>query len=148
MTLKSRIETDLVAALKAHDALKLSVLRMIKTAVTNKEIELRSTLEDKDVIGVLTTLAKKANESIEQFTAGGRSDLADKEKAELCVIKAYLPSALSETEIETIIDAAIKESGAASPRDMGKVMKLVQPKVQGRSDGKFVSSLVQKKLQG
>ncbi len=148
MTLKSKIEADLIAAMKSHDALKLSVLRMVKTAVINKEIEQRTSLDDAGVIGVLNSLAKKANESIEQFNAGGRSDLADKEKSELCVIKSYLPSALSDSEIEMIVDAAIKESGAVSGRDMGKVMKLVQPKVQGRSDGKFVSSMVQKKLQG
>jgi len=103
-------------------------------------------LDDAGVIAVLNTSAKKAQESIEQFEKGGRPELAQKEKDELAIIKAYLPAALSEDELSGLVDEAIKESGAVGAKDMGKVMKALMPKTAGRADGKLVSALVQKKL--
>jgi uncharacterized protein YqeY len=100
------------------------------------------------VIAVLNTLVKRANESIEQFEKGGRSDLVGKEKAELAVLKQYLPEQMSEADVEKLVIDAIKESGALGAKDMGKVMKVLMPKVAGRADGKMVGALVQKKLQG
>jgi uncharacterized protein YqeY len=148
MGLKERIESDLKSALKAGDVVRLSCLRMMKAAVFSKEIEDKcKDLEDSGVITVLNTLAKRANESIVQFEAGGRSDLVNKEKAELEIIKAYLPEALNESEVIALVDAAVLESGALGPKDMGKVMKILAPKISGRADGKIVSTLVQKKLQ-
>ncbi len=147
MTLKERIESDFKSALKAKDVLRLSVFRMVKTAVMNKEIEAKvMSLDDAGVITVLSSLSKKAMESIEQFEKGGRADLADKEKAELVVIKSYMPAALTDEEIINLVDQAILESGATGPKDMGKVMKVLTPKTAGRADGKIVSQLVQKKL--
>ena len=147
MTLKEKINLDLKAAIKAKDEVRLTVLRMVKSAVTNKEIADKiASLDDSQVTSVLSTLAKRANESIEQFENGGRADLADKEKAELKVIKSYLPEALSEAELLKLVDEAAKEAGAAGPKDMGKVMKVLMPKVAGKADGKLVSALVQKRL--
>ncbi|MBI2341542.1 MAG: GatB/YqeY domain-containing protein [Deltaproteobacteria bacterium] len=148
MGLKERIESDFKSALKAGDAVRLSCLRMIKAAVFSKEIEEKcKNLEDSGIISVLNTLVKRANESISQFELGGRSDLSNKEKAELEIIKAYLPAALSESEIAALVDSAVLEACALGPKDMGKVMKILAPKISGRADGKIVSTLVQKKLQ-
>ena len=148
MSLKERIESDLKVAMKSKDALRLSVLRMVKTAVGNKEIELKvNSLDDTQMMAVLTSIAKKAQESIEQFEKGGRGDLVEKEKSELSVIRSYLPAALSSEDLEKLVDEAIAEVNAMGPKDMGKVMKALQPRTAGRADGKAVSSLVQKKLQ-
>jgi uncharacterized protein YqeY len=149
MVLKERIEADLKTALKSGDGVRVSVVRMVKAAITSKEIELKvKSLDDQGVIAVLNTLVKRANESIEQFEKGGRSDLVGKEKAELAVLKQYLPEQMSEADVEKLVIDAIKESGALGAKDMGKVMKVLMPKVAGRADGKMVGALVQKKLQG
>lgn len=148
MTLKERIEQDFKQAMKAKESLRLSCLRMVKSAVTMKEFEAKvKSLDDAGVMAVLNSLAKKAQESIEQFEKGGRPELAQKEKDELLIIRSYLPAALGEAELSGLVDEAIRESGAVGAKDMGKVMKALMPKVAGRADGKVLSALVQKKLQ-
>lgn len=147
MSLKNRIESDFIGALKNKEGLRVSCLRMIKAAIINKEFEKTSKeLDDAGVVSVLSGLVKRAQESIEQFEKGGRADLAQKEKDELSIIRAYMPQALSETELAKLVDAAIAEAGALSPKDMGKVMKLLAPSVAGRADGRVVSALVQERL--
>ncbi len=154
MGLKEKIESDLKAAMKSKDIIAAGALRMIIAAVQNKEIEERSikklelgkSLDDAGVVKIISTLAKQRQESIEMFKKGGRDDLVKKETAELALISRYLPSALSEGEIEKIVEEAVRESGAAGPKDMGNVMKLVMPKIAGRADGKIVNEIVRKKL--
>jgi uncharacterized protein YqeY len=148
MSLKDKILSDLTAAMKAQDALRLEVLRAIKSAIKMKEVSgaTAATLDEAGVLQVLTSLVKQRQESILQFRQGNREDLAKKEEAELAILQGYLPAALSETELKAIVTSAIAEIGAASPKDMGKVMKLVTPKTTGRADGKAVSQLVQQLL--
>lgn len=144
--LKAKIEGDLITALKAKDALKVSCLRLIKAAIKNKEIDLRGEISEPQGLQLLSTLAKQRQESIALYKQGGRNDLADKEAKELAIIESYLPKALSEKELLALIDAAIAETGAQGPQDMGKVMKVLTPKTTGRADGKTVSDWVKKKI--
>lgn len=146
MSLKAKIEQDLLQALKAKDAVKVSTLRMLKAAIKNKEIDLRKELDDAQTTAILSTAVKQRKESIEQFKKGGREDLVKKEEVELALVEGYLPKSLSESEILSVVEAAIKETGAQGAKDMGKVMKAVMAKTAGRADGKVVSTLVQKKL--
>lgn len=146
MPLKARINDDLKGAMKAKDALRVDCLRLILSTVKNREIEKRGELDDAEVLKVLGTLAKQRAESIEMYRQGGRSDLVAKEEAELQIVQAYLPKALSEAELAALVAEAIAESGAAGPKDMGKVMKAIGPKVAGRADGKAVSEAVKAKL--
>lgn len=146
MTLKHKLEQDLKAALKSRDTTTLGAVRLVVAAIKNEELAKRTELDDDAVIGVLSMLAKQRGESIEAFEKAGRDELAAKEKAELAVLKRYLPEALSSDELEKFIDEAIAESGAESPKDMGKVMKILAPKTKGRADGRTVSELVKKKL--
>ncbi len=147
MRLRDKINEDLTAAMKAKAAERLSVLRMMKTAVKNKEIDLRAELDDAQVVQVLSTLIKQRKDSIEQFTRGGRTDLADKEAAEIKVIEEYLPAAVSEDEITAVVAAVVRETGASSPKDMGRVMKECMARFSGRPvDGKKVNELVKKHL--
>jgi uncharacterized protein YqeY len=146
MTLKDKLEQDLKAALKSRDAETLGTVRLVLAAVKNEELAKRKELGDAEVIGVLSSLAKQRGESIEAFEKAGRDELAAKEKGELAVLKRYLPEALSSDELERLVEEAIAESGAASPKDMGKVMKILAPKTKGRADGKAVSELVKEKL--
>jgi uncharacterized protein len=133
--------------MKAKDAARLSVLRMMKAAVRNKEIDSRQELDDAGVVQVLLSLIKQRKDSVEQFTKGGRIDLADKEAAEIKVIEAYLPAAVSDQEIAETIEAAIRETGAASVKDMGKVMRGCMAHFAGRPvDGAKVSAIVKDKL--
>ncbi len=149
MSLESQIEKDLFAAMKAQEALRVSVLRLIKAALKNRQVELGKPLEDADAIAVLRTQVKQRHESIEQFRKGGREDLASKEEAEIKIVEGYLPAAVTDQEIETVVAAALAETGAGSPKDFGKVMKTVMAKFAGRSvDGKRVSEMVRKKLGG
>ena|SRR3989338_9401739 len=134
--------------MKARDGVRVDALRFVLSAMKNKWIELRDKFDDSTATQVLSSLAKQRKESIEQFEKGGRTELAAKEKAELAILEAYLPRALNEDELEGLINAAIKESGATSPKDMGKVMKALLPKTAGRVDGKLLSQSVQKKLAG
>jgi uncharacterized protein YqeY len=146
MNLKTKLENDLKVALKSKDAATTSALRLVLAAVKNDELKGKGEIEDAAVMQVLTKLAKQRRESIDAFEKGGRQDLVDKEKKELGIIEGYLPQPLSESELDQIIDEAISESKAAAPQDMGKVMKIVMPKTQGRADGKQVSDIVRRKL--
>lgn len=148
MSLKEKIISDLTTAMKAKDALRLEVLRAVKSAIKMKEVSgaEAATLDDTAVLQVLTSLVKQRQESILQFRQGNREDLAKKEEAELAILQTYLPAALSEAELQALITVAIAEAGATTPKDMGKVMKLVTPKTTGRADGKVVSQLVQQLL--
>ena len=154
MELKNKIESDLKDAMKSKDALRTSALRMVVAAIQNKEIEdrgmkklkLDEDLDDAGVLKVISTLAKQRQESIEMFKKGGRDDLVNKETAELALLEKYLPSQMSESEIEKIVEEAVRSSGAAGPKDMGNVMKIVMPQIAGRADGKIVNEIVRRKL--
>jgi uncharacterized protein YqeY len=147
MSLLKQIDQDLIKALKSSDRLGADTLRGLKSDIKYFQIEKRlDEVSDDDIIGVLSSSAKRHRDSIEQFTAGGRQDLVDKETRELEIIQQYLPQQLSEADIETIVKEAIEESGAQSPADMGKVMKVVMPKVKGRADGKLVQKIVTRTL--
>jgi len=147
MPIVEKVEKDLVAALKAQEALKLSVLRMMKAALMNKKVELGKAVDDPEALGVLRTLAKQRRESVEAFRKGRRDDLADKEEAEIKIVEAYLPAAASEEEIDAAVAAAITESGASTSKDLGKAMKAAMAKLAGKNaDGKRVSEKVRAKL--
>lgn len=146
-SLKRRINQDAKEALKSKDTVTLNVLRMLKSEIRYKEIERGSELSDDDVISVLSSAIKKRKDSIQQFEKGGRDDLASKEKEELAVVTKYMPEQVSEEELSQIISQAISEEGATGASDLGKVMKLVMPKVRGRADGKKVNQMVSSQLQ-
>lgn len=149
MSLKDKIVSDMTAAMKAKDANKLSTLRMAKSAVMNEENKrgVGAVLTDEEVMKVLQTLVKQRRDSIEQFTANGRAELAEKEKAELAVLEEYLPQAASQDEIDAAVADAIAETGASGMKDMGAVMKATIAKLQGKNaDGKLVSETVKAKL--
>lgn len=147
MRLRDKISEDLMSAMKSREAARLSVLRMMKAAVRNKEIDLRQELEDDQVLQVLLTLIRQRKDSVEQFTRGGRLDLADKEAAEIKVIEQYLPAAVTDEEMQSIVEAVIGETGAASAKDIGKVMKACMARFSGRPvDGGKVSQLVKARL--
>ena len=150
MTLNDKIGADLTAAMKAKDAPRLSALRMLKAAITNKGmVEKGRDLEDAEVLQVVASLVKQRRDSIEQFAKAGRTDLVDKETAEIAILEHYLPPAISAEEIEAAVAAAIAETGASSAKDMGKVMKAVMPKLAGKNaDGKAVNEAVRRKLGG
>lgn len=147
MRLRDKINEDLMAAMKAKEADRLSVLRMMKSAVKNKEIDLRQELDDSQAIQVLLSLIKQRKDSVEQFTKGGRMDLANKEAAEIKVIEEYLPKAVDNEEIEKVVGEVIAETGATSIKDMGKIMKGCMARFSGRPvDGAKVSELVKARL--
>ena len=149
MSLSSSISTDIAAAMKAKDPARLSALRMLKAAVMNKGVEKGRDLDDAEVLQVVASLVKQRRESIEQFANAGRTDLVEKETAELSVLSQFLPPAASAEEIEAAVAAAIAETGAASPKDMGKVMKAVMPKLAGKNaDGRAINEAVRRKLGG
>ena len=147
MKLTERINADLANAMRARETLKLGALRLLKTAFTNKSIEKGHDLDDAEAVQVINTLIKQRRDSIEQFVKGRRQDLADKESAEIAILEAYLPPPVSEAELADAIEAAVAETGAASPKDMGKVMKAVMGKIAGRTaDGRAVSEMVKRRL--
>ncbi len=147
MSLEATLTTDIGTAMKAKDAPRLTALRMLKSALMNKSIEKGRALEASEELQVVSTLVKQRRDSIEQFTAGGRVDLADKEQAEIVVLETYLPAAVSGEELERVVAAAVAETGASGPKDMGKVMKAVMSALSGKTvDGKKVSELVRAKL--
>ena len=147
MSLKERIISDMTAAMKSRDAARTSTLRMVKAAVMNREIEKGGELTDEEMKGALQSLVKQRRDSVEQYEKGGRPELADKERAEIEVIEAYLPQAASREEIEEAVDQSISETGATSIRDMGKVMKAARARLAERSaDGRVVSEIVKAKL--
>jgi len=149
MKLLEQISHDITEAMKARDAVRLSALRMAKAALMNGEVSKGRALEEPEAQQVLASLIKQRRDSIEQFKNGGRQDLVDKESADLAVLERYAPPAASAAEIEQAVDAAIKETGAAGPKDMGRVMKAVMSAMAGKSaDGKLVNEIVRKKLVG
>ena len=144
-----RIQSDLTAAMKEKDELRLSVLRMVKSALKNKEIEKVRPLEDMESLQVLQTLVKQRRESIDQFTRGGRKDLAEKEQKEIAIIEEYLPAAPSDEEVHRAIEEAIAEAGADSLKQMGAVIKAARARLEGKSvDGKVLSDRVRERLAG
>ena len=147
MTLQEKIQSHLTDAMRSKDQLRLSVLRMMKSAVKNKEIEKMKALEESELHAVLNTLVKQRKDSVEQFRKGGRQELADKEEAEIKIIEEYLPAAASEEDIRRAVDEAVQETGAGSIKDMGKVMKATLARLAGKSaDGARVSQFVKEKL--
>jgi len=147
MRLKDKIVADMTAAMKAKDAARTSTLRMVKAAIMHREKEGGGELTDDDVMKLLRSQVKQRRDSVEQYQQAGRQELVDKETAEIEVIESYLPQAASEAEIETAVNEAIAETGAASMKDMGAVMKAVMPKLAGKNaDGRAVSETVKKKL--
>jgi uncharacterized protein YqeY len=149
MSLKERIISDMTIAMKAKDAARLSTLRMVKASVMNREIEKGSDLTDEELTKAFQSLVKQRRDSIEQYEKAGRKELADKERAEIEVIEAYLPQAASREEIERAVNEAINETGATSMREMGAVMKAAQARLAGQSaDGRTVSEIVKAKLGG
>ena len=151
MTISEQIQKDMVDAMRSRDELRLSTLRMVKSALSYKEVEKRSPLDDKETQQILSTLIKQRRDSIEQFTKGGRQELADKEAAEIKMIEHYLPKAMGEEQIAETVRATIAEMGSPTMKDMGTVMKNVMAKLQAtgaRVEGKTVSELVKKNLGG
>ncbi|MGD1156334.1 MAG: GatB/YqeY domain-containing protein [Terriglobia bacterium] len=149
MSIVERVDKDLVAALKAQEALKLSVLRMMKAALMNKKVELGKVLDDPEALAVLRTLVKQRHESAEAFRRGRRDDLADKEEAEIKIVEGYLPAAASEEEVDAAVAAAIAETGASTSKDLGKAMKAAIAKLAGKNvDGKRVNEKVRARLGG
>lgn len=151
MPLIDQIQKDIVTAMKAREEQRLSTLRMVKTALKNKEIEKMAPLDDKESQQILSTLIKQRKDSIEQFTKGGRQEMADKEAAEIGIIEAYLPKAASEEEVVAGVRVVIAEMNAPSMKDMGTVMKNVMARFAGagiRVDGKVVSDVVKRELAG
>lgn len=149
MTLAEQITHDIADAMKSRDAARLSALRMVKAALMNSAVSRGRDLEDGEAQQVLASLIKQRRDSIEQFKAAGRTDLVDKESAEIRVLEQYAPPAVDPAELERAVDAAIAETGASSPKDLGRVMKVVMAALTGKTiDGKAVSELVKRKLSG
>jgi uncharacterized protein YqeY len=148
MNYRERIEQESVAAAKAKDKIRLSALRMIKTSLHNREIDLKRDLTEAEFLQILASMVKQRRDSIEQFEKGGRTDLVEKEQAELKVVQEFMPQQFSEEEIMQAIEKAIQEVGAQGPKDMGKVMKALMPVISGKADGKEVSEKVKARLSG
>ena len=146
MSLKEKLSEDMKAAMRAKDAPRLSAIRLILAAVKQREVDERKDLTDADIVAVLDKMGKQRRDSISQYDAAGRQDLADAERFELNLLQEYMPKALSDAEIEQAVDAALAESGAASPQDMGKVMGLLKPRLAGRADMTAVSQRVKARL--
>lgn len=147
MTIQERLTDAMKAAMKAQESLRLSAIRMARTAIKNAEIEARGPLDDAGVIKVLSTLVKQRREAADAYR-DTRPELAAKEEQELAILQEFLPAQMSEAEIRAIIEAAVQATGATGPRDMGGVMKLVTSQTTGRADGKLVSELVKARLAG
>jgi hypothetical protein len=148
VSLKVRITDDMKAAMRARDAPRLGTIRLLLAAMKQKEVDERVELTDTDVISIIEKMIKQRRDSITQFEAGSRKDLADAEKFEITVLAAYMPQALSEAEIAAAIAEAVQASGAKAMSDMGKVMAVIKPKLAGRADMGKVSALVKAKLAG
>lgn len=149
MNLTETITADIATAMKARETTRLTALRMLKTALTNKNIEKGRALESTEELQVVSTLVKQRRDAIEQFTAGGRTDLADKERAEIDVLNSYLPPPVTQEEIDAAVARAIADTGAAGPRDIGKVMKAALEGLAGKTvDGKRVNEAVRARLSG
>ena len=148
MSLLEKLDEDLKTALKKSDKLKLSVLRMAKAAVKNQQIDRGRELQDEEILAIFSTLAKQRRESIEQFSKGGRDDLVLQETQELAILQSYMPAQLSAEKIDDMILQAIKEVSAKNEGDIGKVMKMLAPRIKGVADGKQVNNRVRELLHG
>ncbi|QWT46590.1 GatB/YqeY domain-containing protein [Azospira inquinata] len=146
MTLKERINEDMKSAMRAKETAKLGAIRLLLAAMKQKEVDERVTLDDDAVVAIIDKMLKQRRDSVAQYEAANRADLADAEKFEMTVLSAYMPAALSEEEIAAAIAKAVSDSGAAGPADMGKVMGLLKPLLAGRADMSQVSKLVKAKL--
>ena len=147
MALVDQLSASIADAMRKHDATRLSTLRMLKAALTNREIERGHALDDSESLQVVASLVKQRRDSIEQFTRGGRQELADKEQAEILVLEAYLPAAADPAAVEQAVVDAIQETAATSPKDMGRVMKAAMARLAGQTvDGKTVNEIVRRKL--
>jgi uncharacterized protein YqeY len=146
MALREKLDEDLKSAMRAKDSLRMNTVRGLKSAVKYREIELMKPLDDAGILGVIATEIKRRRDSVEQYRAGNRADLADKEDAEIKILQEFLPQQLTPAEVEAKVVEAIAKVGAQGPKDMGAVMKALLPEVQGRADGKVVSELVKQRL--
>ncbi len=146
MTLKEQLTEDMKTAMKQKEQTRLGTIRLLRSAIKNKEIEIGKELDDQGVIQVISTAVKQHKESIEQFEKGGRDELVQKEQAELNVLQSYLPQQMSEDEMRALVKEAVDAVGASSMKEMGKVMKYIMPKVQGRADGKVINQFVKEQL--
>ena len=146
MSLKARITEDMKSAMRAKEAARLSAIRLLLSAMKQREVDERIELTDADVMGIIEKMIKQRRESIVQYEKGGRADLADAEKFEVGVLSAYLPQQMSESDVAAAVDAALVETGAKAMPDMGKVMAILKPKLAGRADMARVSALVKSKL--
>jgi uncharacterized protein YqeY len=148
MALKDQLDADLKTAMRDKDTVKLSVVRMLKSAIKYREIEVMKPLDDAGVLQVITQEIKRHKDSVEQYRAGNRADLVEKEEAEIAILQGWLPAQLTEAEVRAKVDAVVQQLGAKGPKDMGAVMKALLPEVQGKADGKLVSELVKARLAG
>ena len=146
MTLRERLQDDTIAAMRSGDALRRDVLRMVQNAVYNADKAKHTNMSDDEIVGVITREVKTRRESIEAFRKGGREDLVAKEEAEIAILADYLPEALSDDELQSLVDEGVTATGATSARDLGKVMGWLSPKIRGRADGKVASGLVAQAL--
>lgn len=146
MSLRQQIDSDYLTAYKGGEQLRISVLRMLRAELKNKELESSQELTENDILGIIRSMIKKRNEAAEAFAAGGRQEKADGEIAEIAILAAYLPPELGESQVEKLIAEAIEEVGAKGPGDMGKVMKAVMTKIAGRADGKMINQKVRQAL--
>ena len=148
MSLKEQLTADMKEAMKNKEKERLAVIRMVRGAIRQQEIDGQKELGEEDVIAVISKEVKMRRDSIEEFQKGGREDLVEKTQAEIDVLLPYLPAQLSEDEVRELVKAAVEQTGAATPKDMGKVMGVLMPKVKGRTDGKMVNTIVKSFLQG
>ncbi len=148
MEIKAKLIEEMKGAAKEKDKARLSIIRFALAAVQNKEKELLKELSEQEAIQVISGLIKKGKESIEQFRTGQRTDLVEKEEHEIAVLQAFLPQQLTTAELEAEVSQAVAEAGASAPQDMGKVMKILMPRIAGRADGKVVNEMVRKRLAG
>ncbi len=146
MSLKEQITEDMKAAMRAKDSGRLATIRLLTAAIKQKEVDERIDVSDEQVLAIIEKMIKQRKDSISQFEAGGRQDLADIEKAELAILSTYMPAALSEAEVQAEVVAAVAAVGAAGPQDMGKVMGVLKPKLAGRADMTAVSAMVKAAL--
>jgi hypothetical protein len=146
MSLKEKITEDMKNAMRAKEAARLATIRLLTSAIKQKEVDERIEVNDEQVLSIIEKMIKQRKDSITQFEAGGRQDLADIEKSELAILSTYMPAALSEAEVQAEVQAAVAASGAAGPQDMGKVMAILKPKLAGRADMTAVSAIVKAAL--
>jgi uncharacterized protein YqeY len=146
VTLRERLRDDTTAAMRSGDTLRRDVLRMVQNAIYNADKAKHTTMSDDEIVGVITREVKTRRESVEAFTKGGRDDLVAKEEAEIAILRDYLPEALSDEQLQALVDEGVAETGASSARDLGKVMSWLSPRIRGRADGKVASGLVAQAL--